>query len=209
MSVILDALHKARGDKKKHQSETHPNSVAKVLEPAIAQVETRQPGRNWLLTTILVLAGLCVLTVLGGAIFLLYDQIRKLETRTEVAAAQAAQAPPPAPAAQPAPQVHYAILPPPVPLADLPVQTPAPTASASAMAAVTDAAPATAAPATTNEEFNLGSIACEGSDCIANLNNRTVRVGDKVRGYEITAIEPTTLTMRHTASGKEMTLDLY
>lgn len=203
MSVILDALQKARTDRRKRQDETHPNSVARVLDPGVAppppvNVAAPQGGsRTWLIALPVVVAVICLLALIGGAFFLLYDQVRDLNSTSAVTKTEADK-PEPVSAAPVA-----AVMPTPVPLSELPVQTPAP-------AAVVPVAPAPAvAPAAAPASIKLGSIVCEGDDCIANLNGRSVKVGDKVKNYTVTEITPSSVTLQGANVADSVTLSHY
>lgn len=205
MSVILDALHKARGDRRKPAADQpHEQTVARVVDAGLAPQNAYAPdsprpgGRTWLIAMGVICGLICLVALIGGAFFLLYDQMRRIET----VATQPAQASPaiasPAPAAVqiPVPPIvtPAAVLQTPVPLTELPVQPPA----------------ASAAAATTAEpDFNLGSIVCENNDCIASLNGRSVRVGETIKGYNVISIDSTGITLKSEAGGKEITLSLF
>lgn len=207
MSVILDALHKARGDKRKLESEPHAGTVAKVLDAGSAPVTpssgiatqksksdgNERAGMTWLVVTSVIFGGLCLLLLIGGAFFLLYNQIQRLEVRSSQASMEQVQ--PVMAGAEPLPA---AVLPTPLPLSDLPIQPP----SASGAAMNPGAAPV-------RPEFTLGSIVCENSDCLASLNGRTVRSGDEIQGYQVHEITPTTVLLKSVTGNDEVTLSLY
>ena len=143
------------------------------------------------------LAGVCLLTLIGGAFFLLYDQIRKLNapaSRDTTAVVS------PVPAA--------AVMATPVPLSELPVQTPAPQL-APAVVAPTGSEPANGATQNAASSFKLGSIVCEADDCIANLNGRSVKVGDRVKNYDVTEITPSSITLQGSSPADTVTLSHY
>ena len=219
MSVILDALQKARADRRKNQAETHPNSVAKVLEPALngpgenASIR-KANGKGWIVPVSIIFGVLCLLALAGGAFFMLYDQIRRMEK--PVAPTQHAVQPndsgQPVSTAQPlstqaSPVVAApsnstpASLSTPVPLADLPVQTPAPPSDLPAAAAGAVPTPA---------GLKLGSIACEANedDCIAHINGRIVKVGDRVKQFQVMKITADAVILRGN-SGDVVTLSLF
>lgn len=233
MSVILDALQKARTDRRKNQDEPHPNSVARVLEPVVvpAAGATATPparGRQWLLPVLVILVVLLLAACAGVAYVLLFTQVQKLAASAPAPAGEIKQpalageaavagatageatlpvAPPPGtspaaingqPAAANVPLVSPA-LPPPAPLSELPIQPPATAAAGAATAGAAAAAP----------DFKLGSIVCEGVDCIAHLNSRTVRVGDQVRQYRVAQINNTSLVLQGPTPGDVITLSLY
>lgn len=94
MSVILDALHKARSDKRNPQPETQPNSVARVLDAGAASEAMLdahdggaagrgrggRSGRGGWVVVLSVFFGLaCLSALVGGAFFLLYYQGKRLE----------------------------------------------------------------------------------------------------------------------------------
>lgn len=207
MSVILDALHKARGDKRKLDSEPHAGTVAKVLDAGAAPVTpssgiaTQKPKSDrsergvmaWLVVTSVIFGGLCLLLLIGGAFFLLYNQIQRLEVRSSQVSMEQVQ--PMMAGTEPLPA---AVLPTPLPLSDLPIQPPA------ASGAVTSPGAAPVRP-----DFSLGSIVCENDDCLASLNNRTVRSGDEIQGYRVTEITPTMVLLKSVTGNDEVTLSLY
>jgi len=211
MSVILDALHKARTDRRKNHSESNPNSVARVLEPVVAppeaplRPEKQRGGSGWMLALTILLIFVCVLVLAGGAFFLLYDQMRRLEPVATMQPVQASEVN----SAATMPAVPAAALATPLPLSELPVQTPAPViAPVEAPAAAVAVAP-TAAAVNPADSFKLGSIVCEENDCIANLNGRSVRVGDRVRNYQVIAITPSDITLQGSAPTDVITLSHY
>jgi hypothetical protein len=207
MSVILDALHKARGDKGHAAAQPHEQTVARVVDAGLAPQNTfttapaRSGGRGWLIAMGVACGLICLVALVGGAFFLLYDQMRRIET---VAAKPAATVPAGAdtsPATIAVPQTAAlqptaamvtpaAVLQTPVPLAELPVQAPA-------------------AAAAVDPGFSLGSIVCENSDCIASLNGRSVRVGDTIKGYKVTKIESSSIALKNESTGAEKTLSLF
>lgn len=207
MSVILDALHKARGDRRDKQSEPHANTVARVLDagaampPAVIAAEKASlRGRGWIAVVAVIFGTLCLIALIGGAFFLLYDQMRRIEARSAqgaVAAIPAANAT----TVAPVPEVAQAPLPTPLPLSELPIQPPA------AVAGSVSAASVAAAPA--QPHFTLGSIVCEGTDCLASLNGRSMRVGEVIKGYKVMAIDPSTITIKSVSGNDEITLSLY
>jgi len=206
MSVILDALHKARTDRRKNQSESNPNSVARVLEPVVAMPEAparseKRGGGGWMLALTILLVFVCLLVLAGGAFFLLYDQMRRLEP---VATAQQPVQPPVANNGVAMPAVPAAALATPLPLSELPVQTPSPVSAPAAVVAVAPTAAVNPA-----DNFKLGSIVCEANDCIAHLNGRSVRVGDRLKNYQVIEITPTDLTLQGPAPNDVITLSHY
>ena len=209
MSVILDALHKARTDRRKNQSEPNSNSVARVLEPVVAapeapiRPEKQRGGSGWMLALTILLVFVCLLVLAGGAFFLLYDQMRRLEPAATAQTVPASNAD----ASLALPQVPAAALVTPLPLAELPVQTPVP----SVVPATPAVAPAAvvAPTVTPAESMKLGSIVCEANDCIANLNGRSVRVGDRVRNYQVIEITPSAITLQGSTPTDVLTLSHY
>ena len=236
MSVILDALQKARTDRRKNQVEPHPNSVARVLEPEVhgsADMVALPRRKSWLVPVSLIFGLICLLALAGGAFFLLYDQVRQLNAPAKVTTPGVANVPASASAeavnaelavaagAVPTPSAT------PVPLQDLPVQPPAavagpaavaapaggvsidvaPPGASSASASVPAAAPAASA------ALKLGSIVCEADDCIAHVNGRTVRVGDQIKNYTVTQITADSVTLQSAAAngaaGEVVTLSLF
>lgn len=204
MSVILDALHKARGDRRKPAAEQpHEQTVARVVDAGLAPQNTFAPGsprsggRGWIIAMGVIFGIICLIALIGGAFFLLYDQMRRIETvasqPSPATTANAGAAPtiiqmPAPPVATPAP-----ILQTPVPLTELPVQAPGVAAASS------EAEP----------DFELGSIVCENNDCLASLNGRSVRVGETVKGYKVTKIDSTSVSLRSEKNGNEITLSLF
>lgn len=203
MSVILDALQKARGDKK--NKEPQKNSTARVLEPNITSrpmvVRDGGVGRT-LLTVFLTAVIVVVLMTVCGVIYYLYNRLNDVEQKAAVVqvgnvqqAAPAAIAPAVVQAVAPTP------FPTPLPEADLPVEGIRSTAVQTAT--VTDANPAVA-----KKEFTLGSIICENDDCLASINNQTVRTGDVVRGYKVIEINSTGVTLQN-GNNEPIVLSLF
>ncbi len=234
MSVILDALQKARGDRHKNQVEPHPNSVARVLEPTVAGAPEPPPRHagGWLLAVFIIIGSILLLALAGGAFYLLYDQVRRLQPQAAVTTAPIVPpaATDPGAIATPSLEAELAVspgaLPPPLPLSDLPIQPPA-AASAGAPGAGTElpvSGPAVAAPSTTYApaqaapaapaataapQFKLGSIVCEDNVCMALINGRTVRQGDRVKDYVVTEITDKGVTLKSSSGSDEIHLDLY
>ena len=54
----------------------------------------------------------------------------------------------------------------------------------------------------------LNSIVCQSAnECVAILNNEVVSIGETVRGYKVTKIEPETVTL--TRGSQHWTLELF
>ena len=242
MSVILDALHKARGDKRDNQDEPQPNSVARVLDANVTpphnpdlMAGSRRPSKsnNWFIAVVAMLGLFCLLTLVGGAFFLLYRMQRlelqahaKDELAIKPQADRLLASPPAGIATAPvAYRCRYrgiagaAPLPTPLPLSELPVQPPIAGAGqagahnetppmAATGAVGTKSAPV-AAPTAAPPQFKLGSIVCENKDCIASLNGRSVRVGDEIRNYRVTQITATGISLKSMAGDDVVSLSLY
>lgn len=209
MSVILDALQKARGDKKDNDS--HKNATAKVLEPTTSArpfVIREKSGGRTLLTVFLTAFVVLLIVAVGLVIFYLFNRLNVVEQQAKAAASPATvsadSAVQPAVAAVPTP------FPTPLPIQDLPVQPPPQSAPLPTTAMVTDAVPASASAAVDAKKmFTLGSIVCENNDCLASINNQTVRVGDSVRGgYTVTDIHSSGLTLTG-PDKQQITLSLF
>jgi hypothetical protein len=221
MSVILEALQKARSDRKiKAATES---ATARVLEPQVngpvmvtsasgrAGVEGARAGsgRTWVLAVAVIMSLVLLLCLIGGMFWLLYDQVRRVNTVATSPASTTAVAPV---VAGPTGALPGAVpLPTPLPVQELPVEPPAPAAAAAGDAAVIveeakPAAAATASPAAA--EFVLGSIVCEAGDCLASLNGRSVRVGDVVKGWTVIEISTSALVLQN-ASGEQRSLSLF
>lgn len=222
MSVILDALHKARSDRNRGRVEpSHEQTVARVLDAAAVDavdspVSAPRPSRRreWMLAFAVVMAVAILFALVAGAFLLIYQQLR--EIGGSVGAAVEAPAPVHVTAGHNGLQhaaglsapVFTEVLPPPVPVAELPVEPPVSVAAA----ASTDVASGTGAnttPLASREDFSLGSIVCENNDCLASLNGRSVRVGDVMRGYEVMAIDSTSIRLKAANGEHEIALSLF
>jgi len=202
MSVILEALRKAR-----HDYEEPGYSGTRVVDvprptPHLAPEPRR--GSRLLLLMFLLSSFLLVALLAGGLTWWYFGPGgRSLALGDMMSAATSPQraVPPPGghqlaagamlqPAAIPAVAgVAPVDLPPPVPITALP--PPVVTSQQAAPAA----AQAPAAPAAASPELKLGTILCDGADCSAIVNNRTVRVGDSIRGYRVAAITGSEVTL--------------
>jgi hypothetical protein len=146
-----------------------------------------------------------MLILVVGILYFLYARLQQLDARdnkTPIAQPVVIATPMAAsiPAAAPVPA-----LPTPLPLQDLPVM-----GKVAPESMVTLAEPATASKtsASTEKLFSLGSIVCENNDCLALINGHTTRVGDVVKGFKVTAIGPSSVTMR-SPSGESLNLSLF
>lgn len=222
MSVILDALHKARGDKGRGgKSESQPHSVARVLDhgaaPGVVDFngDRPMPRRRGRLGTSLVTFGLlCLIALVGGGFYLLYEQVRRLEQKTVLqAVTEPATVPVQAESllqTSPLDVAPPTTLPTPLPLSDLPVQPPAGTgAAAAAPAAEETAAVSVQQPAVERPQFKLGSIVCEAGLCVASLNGKSVRVGDEIRGYNVLEITETAVSLKSATGSDSITLSQF
>lgn len=207
MSVILDALHKARRDRSPAaptDGAAHEQAVARVVDaaaiptPSIAAVPPQSSSRQWLLPVALILALVVVFALVGAGFLLIYNEIKQSAAQAGQRASADAAAPPALAAGQQFVGVPV-IMPTPMPLSELPVQEPA--------AKAESAAPAS--PALTAADFTLGSIVCENNDCLASLNGRSVRQGDTVKGYLVTEITPSGLRMKQVGGTNELVLSLF
>ncbi len=165
MSVILDALHKARGDKRGPQLEGRPENVARVLDAGVASEAmldnhhggSARRGRRsiWMVAVAVVFCAGCLLLVIAGAFFFLYMQGKRLEENRVVergdgvqGAAVVSNRPPVMASAGSNADIEAArvlemglalpsvpALPTPLPLSDLPVQPPVPVAGVDPAAA--------------------------------------------------------------------------
>jgi len=223
MSVILDALQKARGDRKRNTApagdvEAVGNNVARVLDAGLhvaappPEATPRSAGARggWVLPVLIGILGLLLVVMAGGAFFLLYQQLGKLDGRPNAPVLNAGATAVPgvnggavmgADAAGAGVPAESAALPTPVPVSELPVQTPGvDNANGGAAVQVSGAKRA---------DFTLGSIVCEHQDCIASVNGRSVRVGDVVKGYRVIKIDATTVTIKNVSGSDELTLSLF
>lgn len=210
MSVILDALHKARSDRSPAapaDGAAHEQAVARVVDaatiatPPIPAVPAPSRMRQWLLPVAVIAALLAIFALVAAGLLLLYKEIRHSAAEITQRAAAPAEASAP-PALAPSQQFVGVpvIMPTPMPLSELPVQAP-PASPADT------AAPAT--PALTAADFTLGSIVCENNDCLASLNGRSVRRGDTIKGYVVTEITPSGLKLKQAGGSTELTLSLF
>lgn len=212
MSVILDALHRARGDRRGHPAEPggpHDQAVARVLDATAlpgVMAGTPRPSRRreWLLAFGVITFFMVLFALAGGAFLLIYQQLVQIDKSnlTRVTADNAAipAGTSPITLAQPAAGTVAPISPvvaTPVPLSELPVETPVTHSQANSVAAATRA------------DFTLGSIVCENNDCIASLNGRSVRVGDTIKDYRIVSIESTSIKLQGMHGQGELALSLF
>lgn len=231
MSVILDALHKARGDKRNPQA----NNVARVLDAGVTsdamldvhsgRGKTSPAGRSgWIIGLAVVLGVVCLCLFAAGAFYLLYSQGKRLEESRIIEngihakdGAAATNQPPlmtptDATASIEATRIletglPLPALPTPLPLSELPVQPPVTAAgSAGANPFISEGSSSATAPAPT---FKLGSIVCENEDCLASLNGRTVREGDEIRQYRVLRITAKEVTLKSITGNDVVTLSLF
>ncbi len=210
MSVILDALHKARADRRPgNTTGPHEQAVAKVLDAAAVDaaatpVVKRSSFHVWLLAFGIIMGLLVFFVLAAGAFVLIYQQLK--EIGGSVTSAAVVSNNPPADSLQAASFAmaapHAEALPTPIPLSDLPVQSPAAIAAPPAVAEA-------ATPSLTAADFTLGAIACENGDCIATLNGRTARRGDVFKGYEVVAIDEISVQLKAVNGTAELTLSLF
>lgn len=208
MSVILDALHKARSDRRHGNTGPHEQAVAKVLDAAAVDAAATPTAKRssfhvWLLAFGIIMGLLVFFALAAGAFVLIYQQLKEIGGSVTTATAVSNNPPvhSPVDAIQAVTIPPAEALPTPVPLSDLPVQSPVANAPATATQA--------ASPALTAADFTLGAIACENGDCIATLNGRTARVGDVFKGHEVIAINEISVQLKAVDGSSELTLSLF
>jgi hypothetical protein len=205
MSVILDALHKARGDKSGGDNQSR--TVARVVEAQRVSADLNAPpklapSRMWIPLAI-VFGAILMLVLVAGILYFLFVRLQQLDARDKMIPAPAAVTIVATPAVAPAPAI-VPPLPTPLPLQDLPVA-----GKVATEPMVTFSDPGTAKPAVAPEKlFVLGSIVCENNDCLALINGHTAHVGDVMKGYKITAIGPSSVTLT-SPSGEAVNLSLF
>jgi hypothetical protein len=209
MSVILDALQRARRDDHRHASTT--SNAVEVSRPAPRIIVEQKSGRL-ILTAVLLTFFMVWLFAAAGVLYWFFYYKPSSEAAAAKLAAQQIPAPavqaapvaaPVTMAAQPVVQPPLAIpsaveLPPPVPITSLP-------ANSSSGAQVTysrqenagsAAINGASAAATKEQKLVLGTIMCDVADCAAMINGRTVRHGQSIMGYTVLDVTATEVTLR-------------
>lgn len=216
MSVILDALHKARQE---HEEGSYSTSRAvDVARPSYSLVKSqRSTLRAFLLFSVGSLGVVVALLTVGLGWWWFGMGGRNSAITEMVWPGRFVQSIPAVPVV-PTPSSAALVpvdLPPPVPLSSLPAQAKSggsePAAAALPGSAGSAAAVATLIPqeksqaATTSGvaagepapfAFRLGTILCDGTDCSASLNGRTVRAGDTVREHKVISVTATEVTLQ-------------
>lgn len=214
MSVILDALHKAR-----HENEEASYSTSRAVDVARPSYSLVKDQRSlWRSLLLVLIGGSCVAVALlfvglGWWWFSSGEPGAALMKRFSLGRFVRPIATAPTLASTPSSALVPVDLPPPVPLSSLPVQTALVANQASPPALQQTAATAGATliaqngsqPATTSGlvaeqptpfPFRLGTILCDEMDCSASLNGRTVRAGDTVREHKVISVTATEVTLQ-------------
>jgi hypothetical protein len=207
MSVILDALQRARRDDHRHSGTT--SSAVEVARPAPRIIVEQKSGRL-ILTAVLLTFFMVWLFAAAGVLYWFFYYKPSEAAAAKMAALQnpvpaAPVQPTAAPvttAAQPVAQPPLAIpsaveLPPPVPISSLPANSsPGAQVTYARQENTSNAAPTGASEAAKEQKLVLGTIMCDVADCAAMINGRTVRHGQKIMGYTVLDVTATEVTLR-------------